>query len=106
MNAIPPPTQPPPFNDKLYRALSPIQDLLTQRQKIEADFGEGLDWQELPGKKACRITIIRNDVDPSDEQQYPELHSWMLDKMNRFKKAFAAPVLALPRGEETEGDDA
>jgi hypothetical protein len=70
--------------------------LLAQREVIEREFGEPLDWQELPDKKATRIALYQHGVDPSDERQYPALHAWMLPKMDRFRSVFERRVKALP----------
>ena len=69
--------------------------LLKNKEQIDSEFGEVLDWQELPGKKATRIAIYRYDCDPADEDQREAQHSWMLDKMNRFKNVFASRIRAL-----------
>jgi len=75
---------------------SAYRALLAQRQSIEKEIGEKLEWQELPGKKACRVAIYKHDVDPSDKETYPELHEWMHTRMELFKRAFADRVKALP----------
>ena len=36
-----------------------------------------------------RIVLFKNNVDPSNEKEYPALHKWMLEKMERYKKVFA-----------------
>jgi hypothetical protein len=69
--------------------------LLAQKDTIEKEFGEPLEWQELPGKKATRIALFKSGVDPADEAQYPELHAWMLAKMDRFRIVFGPRVKAL-----------
>jgi hypothetical protein len=69
---------------------------------IEREFGERLDWQELPGRKAMRVVLYRHNVDPSDEKQYPELQAWMLAKMDRFLAVFAPRIKALPTTQGTE----
>jgi Domain of unknown function (DUF4268) len=85
-----------------------FHSLLAEKQAIETEFGEALEWQELPGKKGSRIALFKLDVDPSDEKQYPELHAWMLAKMDRFKKVFAARVKSLSLNKLTtaNGDEA
>jgi hypothetical protein len=70
--------------------------LLAQKEAIESEFGEPLDWQELPGKKASRIALFKYGVDVSDEKQYPESHAWMLSKLDRFRDVFAPRVKSLP----------
>lgn len=72
-----------------------IRTLQIDRQTIEAEFGEPLDWQELPGKRASRIVVYRYDVDPSDVTTYPDLHAWMLDRMTRMRSVFADRVKRL-----------
>jgi hypothetical protein len=76
--------------------------LLVEKPAIEGEFGEPLDWQELPGKIAARIVVYKVGVDPSDEKQYPQLHTWMLDKLERFRKVFTARVKALSSESENE----
>jgi hypothetical protein len=69
--------------------------LFSQKALIETEFGEPLDWQELPTKKASRIALFRHGVDPADEKQCQDVHSWMLGKMELFQKVFARRVKAL-----------
>src|SRR6185437_9704539 len=45
--------------------------LQAQKVEIEKEFGEPLDWQELPGRKASRIALFKYNADPSDKSQYP-----------------------------------
>ena len=79
-----------------------IGQLAADKAAIESEFGEPLDWQELPNKKASRIAVFRYDVDPSDPASYENLHAWMLDRMKRFRKVFAMRVKALTL-DTTEG---
>jgi Domain of unknown function (DUF4268) len=79
--------------------------LYAQKEKIEKEFGEPLVWQELPGKKAIRIGVFKHGVDPSDKKQSPELHAWMLAKMDRIKKVFAGRVKTLPAEPTATTDD-
>lgn len=69
--------------------------LFLQKSEIEAAFGEALEWQELIGKKGARIALFKTGVDPSQEEQYPALHQWMLEKMDLFRTVFTAPIRAL-----------
>ena len=91
------------FHNDRYK--SGIRTLLDQRSAIEGSFGERLDWQELPNKKASRIALFRGEVDPSDPQQYPDLHAWMLAKMQRFRKVFADRVKNLDLGPADDVED-
>ena len=86
-----------------------IRQLAADKSAIERDFGEALDWQELPTKKASRIVVFRQGVDPSDPAAYEELHAWMLDRMQRFRRVFGPRVRALnldlAEDPEIEDDD-
>jgi hypothetical protein len=84
---------------------SAFQALHSQKATIEAEFGEPLLWQELPGKKASRIVLYKTGVDPSNEAQYPELHAWMLSKMERFRSVFGPRVKALSLSPATATDE-
>jgi hypothetical protein len=69
--------------------------LLAQKNAIELEFGEPLDWQELLGKKAIRIALFKHGADPSDEKQRADQHAWMLSKMESFRKVFVPRVKSL-----------
>jgi hypothetical protein len=69
--------------------------LYAQKEDIEREMGEQLEWQELPEKKAIRIVLFKHDVDPADENQYPEINAWMLAKLQRFRDVFGPRVKAL-----------
>jgi len=70
--------------------------LWAEKQQIESEFGEVLDWQELPTKKASRIVLYRFGADVTDEAQRQDLHAWMLAKMDKFRKVFTERVKMLP----------
>jgi len=82
-----------------------FKTLLGQKDAIEREFGEPLEWQELQGKKGTRIAIFKRDVDPSEASQYPMLHAWMLDKMDRFRQVFKERIKTLPVSSVVAADD-
>jgi Domain of unknown function (DUF4268) len=69
--------------------------LYAQKEAVEREFGEPLEWQELPGRKATRIAVYKHGVDPSDQERLAELHAWMLAKMDRFRAVFAMRIRSL-----------
>jgi hypothetical protein len=81
-----------------------FRQLLAQKEQIEQEFGEPLEWQELPTKKASRVAIYKQGVDPSSPAAYEELHGWMLDRMRRFRGVFGERVKLLNLDAETEVD--
>lgn len=94
---------------ELYIANDPVKcafkALFAQKSVIEAEFGEQLDWQELPAKKASRIALLRLNTDPSDGTARREQHVWMLEKMERFRSVFSSRVKALKMDAEKEPRD-
>jgi len=72
-----------------------IRQLAAEKAAIEAEFGEPLEWQELPTKKASRIAIFRDGFDPAETTTFPQQHEWMLARMDAFRRVFGARVRAL-----------
>jgi hypothetical protein len=81
-----------------------FQALFSQKAAIESEIGEPLDWQVQPSKKRSQISISLGGIDPADQAGYPELHAWMLDKMERMQAVFSPRIRLLPPY-ETEGAD-
>lgn len=87
-----------------------IRQLAADKAAIEAEFGEPLEWQELPTKKASRIVIFRDNFDPADTSTFPEQHAWMLSRMEAFRRVFGPRIKALDLNatvdveEEDEGE--
>jgi hypothetical protein len=82
-----------------------FHQLEAQKAVIEQEFGERLEWQELPDRKASRIVVYKHGVDPFDEMQYAELHSWMLLKMDKFRAVFAGRIKALSLDNAPTGEN-
>lgn len=75
-------------NDQLYSRL------LEERERIEAGFGEPLDWQSLPGRRACKINFDVAEVGYKDEDEWPELHAKMVDAMIRLERSLKPAISA------------
>ena len=82
-----------------------IRQLALQKSAIEGIIGAKLEWQELPTKRASRIALFLTGVDPFDPTQWVNLHPWMLDKMQRFRKGFASRVKAIDLGPGEDADE-
>ena len=73
-----------------------LDQLAANKNAIEKTFGEPLDWQQLEGKRACRIckqmTLggYRND-----EEQWPKIHEAMVDAMIRLEKTLKPYIKAI-----------
>lgn len=62
-------------------------ELLQQKDSIEKDLGEKLEWQELPGKKASRIKIER-EADLNDINKWGECFEWLRQQAELFQRIF------------------
>ncbi len=64
--------------------------LVQDREKIEAAFGEPLDWLRMENKRPCCIkkeTTLGGYRNP--ESEWPEIIAWMVDAMIRFEAALS-----------------
>lgn len=63
--------------------------LLEQNKSdIEKEINAKLEWQELPGRKAARIALYRQDVDPTDEKDWSNQHEWLAEQVVKFNSVF------------------
>jgi hypothetical protein len=69
-----------------------LQVLHEQRQAIEHELGYPLEWEELPTRRDCRISVYMTNVDPEDERDWPRQHQWLTSKINDFHRVFLARV--------------
>lgn len=73
--------------------------LRQDRQAIEQEVGAALLWEELPGRKECRIALMRENSDPTDRTQWPTQHEWLIQQLERIYKAFSPRVKRLDASE-------
>lgn len=59
-------------------------EYLNQKEEIEQEIGEKLEWMELPGKKASRIKISLN-ADFADKLDWKNQFEWL----KRYSEIFA-----------------
>jgi hypothetical protein len=64
-----------------------FEHLKAQQGEVEADFGGSLEWNDLPGKRACRICVY-GQGDVASEAQHDAYVDWMLDNVKRLRHAF------------------
>lgn len=73
---------------KNLEVLLALQD---QRNEIESEVGNDLSWEEMPGKRACRIRLTRQGSVLDDDLR-EELIRWLVQNQSVFKKAFRSRV--------------
>ena len=80
------------------RNLAALKALEEQRTAIETAFGDQLEWQELPDKRACRISKTLEGGWLTPEVEWPALQDRLVDQMARLEKALALPIqnLSIP----------
>ena len=73
--------------------LAVFKKLEAAKNEIETVFGEPLEWQELEGRRACRIrkTITKGGYRDSEEQ-WPIIYKDMVDAMTGLEKALAPHI--------------
>ena len=66
--------------------------------RIEKEFGEKLEWEELEGKVSCRVACYGSGTIDDAQDKLDEYRAWMIDRLLRFKKVFG-PRLAAAKNE-------
>jgi hypothetical protein len=75
-------------------ASTALPQLEAERSTIESEIGEKLEWD--PNPDAIDKTIrLQRAADLNDRDKWPEYVSWLVDKVDKFKKAFGPRVKKL-----------
>jgi Domain of unknown function (DUF4268) len=70
-------------NDAIFGAL------LERRDALEASFGRELDFEELPGRRACRVAEYTDGM-VEDGARHEEFIAWFIDSGERFRRSLEA----------------
>jgi len=71
-----------------------FDQLFAQREEIEEAFGEKLDWHRNDDQKRCLINLSE-PCDGFDPENWPDMTSWMSDRIRRLEAAFTDPLARL-----------
>jgi hypothetical protein len=74
--------------DQVLRSLSP------DRETIEQEMGERLEWNPFP-EKMDKIIRLNRQGDISNREQWPELARWLTHEAIEFKRSFAPRILRM-----------
>jgi hypothetical protein len=66
-----------------------------EKEEIEKEFGEKLDWRERPGQVESHVVLVLEPADPSDRDDWPQQHGWLRDRLERFHAVFRPRVRQL-----------
>ena len=70
--------------------------LLKEEQKeIHNEFGEVLEWYELPENATSRICLNKRDTDPLDENDWPQQYEWFATQLEVFDTVFRERIRGL-----------
>ncbi len=67
--------------------LAMLKAFENQRASMESTYGRVLTFEELQGKRACRVAEYRDGVTVSDSDRYDEYINWFFDAGERLRKA-------------------
>lgn len=62
--------------------------LKEQQADIETNFGEKLEWEELPRRKSCAVALYKSGTDPQNEDDWKSQHEWIASKLTKFDDVF------------------
>jgi hypothetical protein len=77
--------------------------LFDQRTEIEAEIGSSLTWLEMPNYKESRVEVYKEKTDPFNESDWPSQHQWLLENLEKFRKAFSQRARSLMLPESNGG---
>lgn len=78
-----------------------LPQLEAQRKAIEAEIGEPLQWNPYP-EKQDKIIVVERAADLDDRTQWDGYISWLVERVDKFRKAFGPRVKALNLAQEVE----
>ena len=76
-------------------AIAHFHLLKEQQMEVEKEFEEALEWEELPGRKSSRISLRKEDTDPTDETDWQNQHEWLAAKIEKFNEVFRSRIKEL-----------
>ncbi len=74
------------------QAKKAFHTLIKQKEEIEREMGEKLDWQELPEARDCRIALYNLGADVEKREEWNDYFEWLGGKAEKFHKVFSKRV--------------
>ena len=79
--------------------------LADEQAAIMQECGEPLEWEKLPQHERSRISLRKSDTDPTDEEDWPNQHAWLAEKLEIFDRVFRHRIQALNADNWQSGDE-
>jgi hypothetical protein len=80
------------------RNLSIFDELKSKESDIATAFPGDLIWQDLPGKRACRISVQYHDYGLNDEEHWGDIADFLGDKIAALMKVFKPLLGTIMKG--------
>ena len=64
-----------------------FDELMKNKEKIEGELNQKLEWKRLEGKKASRIKLLR-DGDLEESERWEEYFEWLKTNTEKFQEVF------------------
>lgn len=81
-----------------------LRRLLPQREEIEREVSDALEWNPRPQNRD-KVIVLTRDGDISNRTVWPELVQWLTAKAVAFHKTFGPRIMTLPYGPTTSGSE-
>ncbi len=72
--------------------------LLQEKDEVEKEIGQELEWRALPYKKQKQVNLWREereDCDVRNEQQWDDFHLWLYEHLEKFYDVFSKRITKL-----------
>jgi hypothetical protein len=86
------------------RNLAIFRTLLGQRSTLEAAYEGPLEFDEIPGRRACRVAEF-TDGEVADTARHDDFIAWFIDAGERLRRAVATVDMRRPPEPATDGLD-
>lgn len=81
-----------------------LNQLLPQKDEIQKEIGEPLQWNPSPEKKE-KVIALYKDADLNNREKWPEYCEWLADRVEKLRKAFGPRIKKLNLSSKTDEDD-
>ena len=80
--------------------------LIIDREEIENEIGELREDEQLEWKEESNAVVLtRHNIDPTDEEDWPNQHAWLAEKLELFDRVFRQRVRALDADNSQSEDE-
>lgn len=69
--------------------LAIFEELRVRQPPLEAIYGRALEWEDLPGKRACRIADYQDGCTVTETTRHDEFIEWFIDAGVRLRESLA-----------------